>query len=136
MKIYTSYYANTKKLIKNNIMPVSVSVFNPKRLKNDIRVSLRYLAPRYNMLKMGEEEYTPKYLDILKNTNPKRVIEDLEQATQGQDCALMCYEIPTDFCHRHLIADWLNEKTPFEVEEWIEIAEEKEKKVDTQIPLF
>ena len=22
--------------------------------------------------------------------------------------ALICYEKPTDFCHRHLVADWLN----------------------------
>jgi uncharacterized protein (DUF488 family) len=23
--------------------------------------------------------------------------------------ALVCYEKPTDFCHRHLVADWLKE---------------------------
>ena len=22
--------------------------------------------------------------------------------------ALICYEKPTDFCHRHLVADWFN----------------------------
>ena len=25
------------------------------------------------------------------------------------DIALVCYEKPGDFCHRHLVADWLNE---------------------------
>tara|TARA_R110000824_G_scaffold295738_3_gene484037 strand:- start:2578 stop:2979 length:402 start_codon:yes stop_codon:yes gene_type:complete len=133
MKIYTSYYGNTKKLIKNNIMPISVSLFNPKRLKNEVRYSLKYLAPRYKMFKMTEEQYIPEYIKILQHINPKRVIEDLKQATQGKDCALMCYEIPTDFCHRHMIADWLNKKTKFEVEEWVEVIERKE---ENQIPLF
>ena len=26
-----------------------------------------------------------------------------------EDIALVCYEKPGDFCHRHLVADWLNE---------------------------
>tara|TARA_R110002020_G_scaffold240290_3_gene453048 strand:+ start:5949 stop:6350 length:402 start_codon:yes stop_codon:yes gene_type:complete len=118
MKIYTSYYAKTNKLIKNNITPISVSLFNPKRLKNEIKCSLKYLAPRYKMLQMSESQYIPKYLDILKNINPKTVIEDIKQASKGQDVALMCYEIPTDFCHRHMIADWLNKKTEYKIEEW------------------
>lgn len=25
----------------------------------------------------------------------------------GKDIALICYEKPTDFCHRHLVAEWL-----------------------------
>ena len=34
--------------------------------------------------------------------------------------ALICYEKPTDFCHRHLVADWLN-KNGIECEEWEEM---------------
>ena len=25
------------------------------------------------------------------------------------DICLICYEKPSDFCHRHLVADWLNQ---------------------------
>ena len=31
--------------------------------------------------------------------------------------ALICYEKPTDFCHRHLVADWFN-KNGILCEEW------------------
>lgn len=26
----------------------------------------------------------------------------------GKEICLICYEKPSDFCHRHLVADWLN----------------------------
>lgn len=134
MKIYTSYYSQTKRLQKNNILPVSVSLFNPKYLKNEIKCSLKYLAPRYKMMKMSVEQYKPEYVKILSSINPSRVIEDLKQAGKGKDVALMCYESPGQFCHRHMIAEWLNKKTKFEITEWKE-AEKKEQKIN-QLPLF
>ena len=33
--------------------------------------------------------------------------------------ALVCYEKPSDFCHRHLVADWLN-KNGISCKEWSE----------------
>ena len=35
-----------------------------------------------------------------------------------KDVALVCYEKPSDFCHRHLVADWLN-KNGFECKEFV-----------------
>ena len=32
--------------------------------------------------------------------------------------ALVCYEKPSDFCHRHLVAKWINENTNIEVREY------------------
>lgn len=34
--------------------------------------------------------------------------------------ALICYEKPSDFCHRHLVADWLN-KNGIPCEEWVNV---------------
>lgn len=33
---------------------------------------------------------------------------------------LLCYEKPEDFCHRHLVADWLNSSKilPYDIKEW------------------
>lgn len=31
--------------------------------------------------------------------------------------ALICYEKPSDFCHRHLVAEWLNQNG-YKCEEW------------------
>ncbi len=116
MKIYTSYYAKTRALIQNNIVPISVSAFTPKYLAP--MKSLNYLAPKYNMLKMSESQYTPKYREILKSCIPSKVIKDIESLTEGEDCALMCYEKPEDFCHRQMIAKWLTQNTEYEVKEW------------------
>lgn len=33
------------------------------------------------------------------------------------DIVLICYEKPSDFCHRQLVAEWLN-KNGFKCEEW------------------
>lgn len=35
----------------------------------------------------------------------------------SEDIALICYEKPSDFCHRHLVAEWLNQNG-FKCEEW------------------
>ena len=31
---------------------------------------------------------------------------------------LLCYEKPTDFCHRHLFAEWLSQKAGIKIEEF------------------
>lgn len=52
-----------------------------------------------------------------------KVVYDLEEMVRKQygknkDIALVCYEKPSDFCHRHLVAKWLKENE-YNVEEWI-----------------
>ena len=34
-----------------------------------------------------------------------------------RDIALVCYEKPEEFCHRHLVADWLR-KYGHDIKEW------------------
>lgn len=36
--------------------------------------------------------------------NPNDILKEL-----GEDAVLLCYEKPGDFCHRHLVSQWLNE---------------------------
>ena len=48
MKIYTSYYSNTKKLLDNNILPIAISLFTPKDLN---LIQYKELAPTYSMFK-------------------------------------------------------------------------------------
>lgn len=125
MKIYTSYFAKTKSLIENNIIPISISLFTPKYLKNVIKIHLKNLAPTYTMLSMDLDIYIPKYKKILTKLNYDEVINDISFFAQNKDCALLCYEIPEDFCHRHLLAEWLNENTEFDIKEWIEAPKKK-----------
>jgi len=44
---------------------------------------------------------------VLKPLIPLSVVNELEQMSGGKDIALVCYEKPENFCHRHIVADWL-----------------------------
>lgn len=66
------------------------------------------LAPSWelvNAYKRGQittEEYTKIYQQVLSQLNPADVVAEL-----GPNPILLCWEAPSKFCHRHLVADWL-----------------------------
>ncbi len=39
-------------------------------------------------------------------------------ANPNQHIVLVCYEKPADFCHRHLVADWMKQHG-IQMEEWL-----------------
>ena len=45
-------------------------------------------------------------------------LTNIERLANGKDVALCCYEKPGDFCHRHLVAKWMNEKLGVQIEEF------------------
>ena len=120
--IYTTYFAKLKSLPKE-ITPVAICAKAPPGIPWP---SYRTLAPNYGFYSVyketGDTEYfTRCYRDgILSNLNPVRVVADLYsragKAYLDGDIALVCYEKSTDFCHRHLVADWLN-KNGYKAEE-------------------
>jgi hypothetical protein len=63
--------------------------------------------------KTGNNDYYIKCFNdqVLSTLNAVRVVTDLYhlagRAPCSGDIALVCYEKPTDFCHRHLVATWL-----------------------------
>ena len=114
--IYTSYFAKLKSL-PNNIVPISICGKAP-----DWYTGLQYkkLAPKYDFFmewkKNHDNEYYIKCFNeqVLSKLNATDVILDLSRICYcfnvGEcDICLICYEKPTDFCHRHLVADWLNQ---------------------------
>jgi hypothetical protein len=114
--IYTSYFAKLKSL-PNNIVPISICGKAP-----DWYTGLQYkkLAPKYDFFmewkKNHDNEYYIKCFNeqVLSKLNATDVILDLSKICYGFnvgecDICLICYEKPTDFCHRHLVADWLNQ---------------------------
>lgn len=134
MKIYTSYFGNLRKLRENNIVPVSIARWKPKFYEGATMLSL---APTVYMLKQAsEEEYLKMYDDILHKLDLKEITKSLYYLGGGNDIALLCYEKPGDFCHRHLLADFLN-KNGYEVSEFgVEKKEEKKEPEYIQTSLF
>lgn len=128
MNIYTSYFAKVKPLLEaglNNL--VCVAGYAPKFFY-DIPNARFYpdLAPKRCWWRVWHDKfkdnlnspesiewYTNIYCDtVLSKLNPEKVVEDL-----GDNAVMICYEKPGDFCHRHIIADWLHKNTGIEVKE-------------------
>lgn len=59
------------------------------------------------------EKFTKRYQEeVLGKLDQIEVLRDLDTLTSPyhvgpKNVVLVCYEKPTDFCHRHLIAGWL-----------------------------
>lgn len=132
MKIYTSYFANLKNLEKDDIVPIGICCYPPKWFKGP---NLRAIAPSPDILekcKSSHAEYEKRYrtevLSLFKDATI--LLERISFISGGKDAALCCYEKPSDFCHRHILAKWLEEQTGIKVEEF-------EKTEETKInPLF
>lgn len=105
MKIYTSYFANSKRLYAAGVEVIGIARYQPKWFYGR---NMKHLAPTSYMLsdRCTHEEYIKLYEGILMSLNLEQLKTELEAI--GRDVALCCYEKPGDFCHRHLLADYLN----------------------------
>lgn len=132
--IYTSYFAKLKSL-PDNVIPISICAKAPNWYKG---IQYKKLAPKYGFFMKWKEDHDNDYyierfnLEVLESLNITSVLDDLQVSLpeevkikmQSPVCrnkdwhiALVCYEKPTDFCHRHLVADWLK-KHGFPCEEY------------------
>jgi len=111
MKIYTSYYANLKNIPKD-IIPISIAGKCPDFYKG---LEYKKLAPKYWFFKQWKINHDNDFYienfnkEVLNSLTSKEVINDLMFLSEGKDVVLLCYEKPGDFCHRHLVANWLND---------------------------
>lgn len=111
--IYTTYFAKLKKL-PENVVPVAICRYIPEGLRLSC---YRYfeLAPNsstpLDYKRTGDaEKFTKEYKEqILANIDLYGLINNLTRLASDKDIAFVCYEKPTNFCHRHLVADWLRE---------------------------
>ena len=120
MKIYTSYFGYLKN-IPPEIIPVSIAKFPPKWFNGR---ELKILAPSKKLLwqakqgKISEEEYTKQYMaQIQKVFNPPALLEKLETEFSGKDIVLLCFEKKGEFCHRRLLAQWLEGESELTIKE-------------------
>ena len=115
--IYTSYFSKVKKL--NGIcyaVSGTVPEFYVKYMQQNPQKHKRYIqfAPKkdwwfkWKKGQLNNDDFVRLYRQtVLNQINIKDVLETFNK--QNKDIYLICYEKPTDFCHRHLIAEWLNE---------------------------
>ena len=123
--IYTGYYAQMKNYRKAGLIPVSIAWGTPVWYEGETCFEV---APPYKLIKayktegMSIEEYSKKYIEHL-DTNVKwsavlKRFKEISDKYKGADLVLVCFEKPEDFCHRHLLADYLNDDDICDCMEW------------------
>lgn len=108
--MYTSYYEGFTKIqpfIKN--VGVSISGKAPEYFKGSEFTALRAEWFFLNQYKIDHDEkaYTKQYCrNVLTKFTPQ-VLYHILCNEFGMDSVLLCYEPPGEFCHRRLVAEYL-----------------------------
>lgn len=110
---YTSYFGKMNKIDRTKYVLASISRQKPYFCDEKV-LDCSFLGPWKELLdgyksgKVSEEEYTRQYLDNLSLCWP--AWSNWFLANANRNIVFLCYEKPPKFCHRHLLADFLNEK--------------------------
>ena len=108
---YTSYFAKLKK-IPENITPISIAGKAPDWYTG---IQFKKLAPKYGFFMEykkdhDEEKYTKCFYEqVLDNLDANEIAIQIRKLAENSDIALICYEKPSDFCHRHIVEKWLKD---------------------------
>lgn len=113
-QIYTSNYARCG----NHKHAISISASSPSYYEGARRLDL---APSWKILNdyknqtIDDIEYTKQYLALLRQRylTPKEIYASLPHRT-----ILLCYEKAGDFCHRRVLALWLEKHLDVKIPEW------------------
>lgn len=113
-KIYTGYFGRMKDYLSRGLIPVSIARYSPRWAKKKL-IEMKNLAPEVALLKKGREEdcdteaWKDEFLQYLNKQNPQDILNDIPE-----NAVLCCYEkaiTPDDWCHRHIVAEWLHNAT-------------------------
>lgn len=123
--MFTGYYAKMKKYTDAGLIPVSIAGWAPDWYKG---LQYKKLAPKWQFFNewkngshKGDNDYYIREFNaqVLDKLDAFAVVSELEKMTGVDDSkiVLLCYEKPKDFCHRHLVAEWLT-RCSFETREF------------------
>jgi hypothetical protein len=100
-------------------IPVGISRSTPRRMRGYRRV--RALEPGPWFRSVGPVQYLELYQKILDRLDPTEICKRL--LSYGACPVMMCWESASDchagntWCHRHLVAQWLEDRLGIEVRE-------------------
>lgn len=132
--LHTSYFANIRRLVKQpehvNTLYVSIARYNPQWAGEMLNCKL--LAPSAFLLAsmradmISQQDYTDLYNEEISDEDVQLSFEKMLSAIarlsvhQGkltQRIVMLCYEKPTEFCHRHVLAQLLKQRYNLNVTE-------------------
>lgn len=106
--IQTSYHARAK----DGYISISSSIprWQKKKLINYQRLSPFNIIKGAHPFKISNEEYILRFKDGLSKLNALEIYSELRYLANGEIPTIICYEKPTDMCHRHLVVQWLKDE--------------------------
>lgn len=110
---YTSYYGNRQlNPDRHFLVRISNSApagFHVDHVINEAIPDWDTLIKPYKEGSLNEIDYTLKYKKQLSNKmfNILLELDDIKANAKDKDVVFLCYEKPSDFCHRHVFAQWL-----------------------------
>lgn len=107
--IYTSYFGNYKNFPAEGYI-IGVTRWPPGDVENCIDLApSEKLLRQFKNKEIDEFIFKLKYINELNQLNKekyRKYLFDLEQVYHN--IILCCYEKSNEFCHRHILAEWLN----------------------------
>lgn len=106
--LYTTYFSKLRDL-PDDIVPVAICGKKPGWF---IGAHYAKLAPKYRFFMEYKKNHDVCYYvdhfnsEVLSHLDPQKVHQELVQLTGNDNIALVCYESPEKFCHRHLVRNW------------------------------
>ncbi len=109
--LYTTYFAKLRSL------PCDISIVSICGKAPDWYKGIQYkkLAPKWGFFSEWRKNHDNHFYvehfsqEVLSHLDAKQVYDELTALTGSTEIALVCYERPEQFCHRHLVANWFRE---------------------------
>jgi hypothetical protein len=122
LELYTSRWAN-RELAHLDVVPVGISRGVP-RWRTPYRYKLlRLLAPSREAFGISEpQEFERAYRAGLEKIGLEGIVSELWRISEehgGRPLVMLCWERPGEFCHRRVLADWIEKNVGVEVPELV-----------------
>ena len=116
-RVFVSYYGSRN--LPDDAVLVQISTSRPAGL--EVEVEFESMYPNYRTMvaphkdgTIDDQGYIDRYRKDVLEKNGDRIVEGVRSLQEefrgsGRDIYLLCYEKPGDFCHRYLVADFLQE---------------------------
>ena len=101
---------------------ISISLYPSKN--EFVKYEYKSLAPNWKLIenlnkkKITEHQFIKSYKDQLDSLSADKVYEDLVNLVSGFEPIIMTSISKKKFCHRHLVAEWLENELGIIIEEY------------------
>ena len=120
MNIYTSCFNYAKRLDSSKFFVVSISRFPPKWFQGYKCFEFAPSAELLRRFKGGLSKYHYGLVyrhEVLESIDVHHVFEGLARLACGRDIVLCCFEPAYEFCHRRLLARYVQEVWGYSIDE-------------------